>query len=102
MKSMGRAEKLWDAGVILILLVITGAILLPLWYVLITSVTPFDVWSKTNGTLFIAPTRISFQAYRQLLGAGQLPRAFGVSIYITLLGTALNLTVTTLMAYPLA
>lgn len=102
MKSMGRTEKVWDGVVIVILLLITGTVLLPLWYVVMTSVTPFDVWSKTNGSLFIAPNKITLQAYRQLLGAGQLPRAFGVSVYITLLGTALNLFVTTLMAYPLA
>lgn len=102
MKSMGRAERLWDAAILVILALITCVILLPLWYVLITSVTPFDVWSKSNGTLFVAPGRITLQAYRQLLGAGQMPRAFGVSIYITSLGTALNLCVTTLMAYPLA
>jgi len=68
--------------------------------VVATSVTPFDLWVKTGGTLF--PTQFTFEAYRQLLTAGQLPRAFGVSVYITILGTALSLIVTVLMAYPLA
>ena len=99
-RSLGRNEKLWDIGIYIILMLITLAILLPLWYVVATSVTPFDLWVKTGGTLF--PTRFSFDAYRQLLRSGQLPRAFGVSVYITVLGTALSLVVTVLMAYPLA
>jgi putative aldouronate transport system permease protein len=76
--------------------------LVPLWYVLVTSVTPFDIWVRTGGTLFIAPGSISLDAYRQLLSGAQLPRAFGISLYITLLGTALNLVFTTLLAYPLS
>lgn len=99
-RSLGWNEKLWDLGVYIILAVVTIAILLPLWYVVATSVTPFDLWVKTGGTLF--PTRFTFEAYRQLLIAGQLPRAFGVSVYITVVGTALSLIVTVLMSYPLA
>jgi len=99
-RSLGWNEKLWDLGIYIILAVVTIAILLPLWYVVATSVTPFDLWVKTGGTLF--PTQFTFEAYRQLLTAGQLPRAFGVSVYITILGTALSLIVTVLMAYPLA
>lgn len=99
-RSLGWNEKLWDIGIYIVLALITLAILLPLWYVVATSVTPFDLWVKTGGTLF--PTRFSFDAYRQLLRSGQLPHAFGVSVYITLLGTALSLIVTVLMAYPLA
>lgn len=102
MRSVGIGEKLWDAGVWIILSIITIIVLIPLWYVLVTSVTPFDVWASTNGTLFIPLSKITFNAYTQLLTAGQLPRAFGVSVYITFLGTFLSLAVTTLMAYPLA
>lgn len=99
-RSLGWNEKLWDIGIYIILTLVTIVILLPLWYVVATSVTPFDLWVKTGGTLF--PTQFTFEAYRQLLTAGQLPRAFGVSVYITLVGTALSLIVTVLMAYPLA
>ncbi|MCA1667424.1 MAG: carbohydrate ABC transporter permease [Thermomicrobia bacterium] len=102
MKSMGRAEKLFDAGVIVVLTVITVVIMLPMWYVVVTSVTPFDVFAKTNGTLFLNPAKITLEGYRQLFQAGQLPHAFLISLYITVVGTALNLIVTVLMAYPLA
>lgn len=66
------------------------------------SVTPFEVWVRTGGSFFVPPSEVTFEAYRQLLGSWRLPRAFFVSVYITVLGTALNLFATTLMAYPLS
>lgn len=101
-RSLGWNEKLWDIGIWGVLMLLSIVILLPLWYVVITSLVPFEIWSKTGGTLFVSPTEISFAAYRQLLTAGQLPRAFLVSLYVTVLGTVLNLIVTTLLAYPLS
>lgn len=102
MRSMGRMERLWDVGVWAILAAVTLIVVIPLWYVLVTSLTPFDVWAHTNGTLFVAPTKITFDGYRQLLQGGQLLQGFKISVYITVLGTALNLIATTLMAYPLS
>jgi putative aldouronate transport system permease protein len=101
-RSLSWEDKLWDFGVWGCLALVTLVMLVPLWYVLVTSVTPFDIWVRTGGTLLIAPGSISLDAYRLLLSGAQLPRAFGISLYITLLGTALNLVFTTLLAYPLS
>jgi putative aldouronate transport system permease protein len=101
-RSLSWEDKLWDFGVWGCLALVTLVMLVPLWYVVVTSVTPFDIWVRTGGTLLIAPGSISLDAYRLLLSGAQLPRAFGISLYITLLGTALNLVFTTLLAYPLS
>lgn len=102
MKSVGWGEKVWDLGVIGILFVICIVVVLPLWYVLMISLTPFDVWTRSGGSLFILPTEISFEAYKQLLSSWRLPRALMVSISITTVGTLLNLLATVLFAYPLS
>lgn len=103
-KPMGvkrvRDGRLWDIGVWTVLGLVTLVTLAPLWYVLVISVTPTDLWARTNGSLF--PTDITFAAYQQLLENGRLFRAMGVSLYVTVVGTALSLAATTLMAYPLA
>jgi putative aldouronate transport system permease protein len=102
MRSMGFGEKMFDVGVWVILILITLAVIIPLWYLVMISLTPFEVWTRTGGSLFIAPWEMTLDGYKQLLTSARLPRAFGVSVFITLVGTLLNLIFTTLMAYPLS
>lgn len=102
MKSVGWGERVWDVGVIAVLVVICAVVVLPLWYVLMISLTPFDVWTRTGGSLFIWPSELSFEAYRQLLSSWRLPRALLVSVSVTFFGTLLNLLATVLFAYPLS
>ncbi|ACZ42018.1 binding-protein-dependent transport systems inner membrane component [Thermobaculum terrenum ATCC BAA-798] len=101
-RSMGRSEKLWDAGVYLLLTLSAIVVIVPIWYVLMISITPFEVWARTGGTLLPHPSEITFEAYKQLLSSWRLPRAFQVSVFITVFGTLLNLIFTTMMAYPLS
>jgi putative aldouronate transport system permease protein len=97
-----REGRSWDVGVWVTLALVTVVALIPLWYVVAISVTPLDVWSKTNGSLFVPLDKMTLVAYRQLFETNQVVHAMGVSLYITVVGTALSLAVTTLMAYPLA
>jgi putative aldouronate transport system permease protein len=97
-----RDGRLWDIGVWTALTLVTIGTLAPLWYVVVVSVTPTDIWSQTNGSLFVAPGKLTVAAYQQLLENGRLFRAMGVSLFVTVVGTFLSLAVTTLMAYPLA
>ncbi|GIJ49319.1 ABC transporter permease [Virgisporangium aliadipatigenens] len=55
-----------------------------------------------NGGFVLIPREITFAAYRALLTGGVVPRAVGVSVFITLVGTALSLVATTLLAYGLS
>jgi putative aldouronate transport system permease protein len=100
--SVGRAEKLFDLAVVVILGLFALAIIIPFWRVVVMSLTPLEVWSRTWGGFFPPPDKLTISGYEQLLGSWRLPRAFGVSVYITVVGTALNLVVTTMMAYPLS
>lgn len=102
MRSVSRGEKVFDVAIIVILSLITLTVIMPLWYLVMISVTPFEIWTRTGGSLFVSPLQMTFGGYRQLLTSARLPRAFGVSIFITMFGTLLNLIVTTLMAYPLS
>lgn len=102
MHSVGRAEKLFDLAVIVILGLFALAIIIPFWRVVVMSLTPLEVWSDARKGFFPPLDKLTISGYEQLLGSWRLPRAFGVSVYITVVGTALNLVVTTMMAYPLS
>ncbi|WP_238014866.1 carbohydrate ABC transporter permease [Dactylosporangium sp. AC04546] len=54
------------------------------------------------GGFVIVPDEITFAAYEALFTGGVVPRAVGVSVFITVVGTALSLATTTLLAYGLS
>ncbi len=54
-----------------------------------------------NGYFFI-PRDFSTEAYSYLLGDGSIYHAYLITLILTVLGTVLSLTVTTLLAYPLS
>lgn len=51
---------------------------------------------------FFIPKEFSTEAYEFLLGDNSIFRAYGVTIALTVIGTALNILITTLIAYPLS
>lgn len=102
MLTYSRGDRLFDTVIVVILALFGLAVIIPLWYVLVMSMTPLTVWTSTWGWLLPALNQITFSGYEQLLTSERLPRSFAVSVGITLVGTALNLVVTTMMAYPLS
>ncbi|WP_284638323.1 carbohydrate ABC transporter permease [Paenibacillus silviterrae] len=83
------------------LLLLTALIcVLPFVYVLAVSFTsPAEV---ARGGLILWPKEWSLASYRYIFSTDTLFRSMMVSIYITVLGTLINLLFTSLMAYPLA
>ncbi|MFC4808627.1 carbohydrate ABC transporter permease [Paenibacillus sp. GCM10023250] len=89
-------------AVVFVILLVSGLIaVFPLLYVLSVSLTPFSEVLK-NGGFILIPRSITFDAYHKLLTESNIPQAFGVTVLITVVGTALNMAITALMAYPLS
>ncbi|PYI53353.1 carbohydrate ABC transporter permease [Paenibacillus flagellatus] len=85
-----------------ILTVITLIIVLPFWYVLIVSVTPYSDFIERNGFILL-PKQFSLEYYRYLLQDGSmLYKAYGTTIRNTAGGVALALFLTATSAYALA
>ncbi|MBE1441201.1 MULTISPECIES: carbohydrate ABC transporter permease [unclassified Paenibacillus] len=78
-----------------------AAAIFPLMYVFSVSITPFSEVLK-NGGFILLPKSATFTAYEKLLTESAIPRAFWVTVYITIVGTVINLALTILMAYPLS
>lgn len=76
-------------------------IILPLYYVVALSFTTYSQYIKSAGFILF-PTPISLDGYTQFLSDPAVPKAFVVTLYLTVFGTVLNLLATVLLAYPLS
>ncbi|OGX60990.1 MAG: ABC transporter permease [Paenibacillus sp. RIFOXYA1_FULL_44_5] len=98
---MDWKERFFEGTIYMVLLLLSVCFVFPLLYVLSVSLTPFSEVLK-NGGFIIIPKHISFEAYALFLKDPTIPRAYGISFFVTIVGTLLNVMLTVLMAYPLS
>ena len=97
-KTLGN--RLFDICNYSFLLIFSIACALPFLYVLAVSFTsPAEV---ARGGIILFPKEWSLASYRYIFSTDTLIRSLMVSIYITVVGTFINLLFTSLMAYPLS
>ncbi|WP_328479437.1 carbohydrate ABC transporter permease [Streptomyces sp. NBC_00377] len=89
------------AGKGIVLLFACLAVLFPLWIIVVTSLSSRKTIDEAGG-LVIVPKGVTFIAYQELLGGGQVTRAAIISILVTLTGTVFSMTVSVLCAYGLS
>lgn len=97
----GLEDKIVNSVIYFILTLAGIVTVFPILYVVSMSLTPMTEVLK-NGGYVVIPRNISFEAYRQLLGNSFIPKAFLVTVFITVAGTLVNMILTVLMAYPLS
>ena len=90
-----------DLPINLLLVLVLLITLIPLWYVLIVSLTPLSANSSGGYNLLLSPTQWSFEAYKQLLSQDSFLKAAMNSFIITFGGVAVNMFLTVLTAYAL-
>ena len=91
----GKAAK----GVALVAICL--AVLLPLYTVVLTSLSSQAAITRAGG-LVIVPDELTLEAYRQVLSGGVVTRAVLVSVFVTTVGTAISMVVSVLAAYGLS
>lgn len=97
---LSKGDLVFSAFVYLFLIVFTLSILFPLIYVVTTSFAPVRDY-YTRG-FFLIPSDWTLEAYQYLLNNPGFISAFKSSVIITAVGTLLNITFTSLMAYGLS
>jgi putative aldouronate transport system permease protein len=85
----------------LVLLVFCAVVIVPFVGVISTSVAPNKQINESGG-LVLLPKSINFKAYESLFAGGVVTRALFVSVFVTIVGTLLSLTVSCLLAYALS
>ena len=93
-----REEAGYQFLVNVFLLAVLIAIVLPLWRVVMTSLTPLDIYNKIGVPVFMWPWEWSLAAYKQVLQQQLFLGAARNSFLITISGTALSLVLTVPLA----
>lgn len=101
---MGRLfnwhDRIVDLGLRGTLMVVTAAALFPFVYVFAVSFSTFE--DVLRGGILLWPERWSTEAYTYVLTNPTVRNALGVSVYVTVVGTAVNMPFTTTMAFALS
>ena len=103
MPVKSREEIIFQILVNTFLIVFLLIILIPMWRVVMMSVTPLGYASEdTSFGMLIPPWKWSIEAYKQLLTHPNFLHAVWNSVQITVLGTSLSLLLTVPLAYVLS
>ncbi|MDX6281915.1 MAG: putative aldouronate transport system permease protein, partial [Kribbellaceae bacterium] len=79
-----------------VLLVFCAAVIVPFVAVISTSIAPNKQVNESGG-LVLFPHSVDFGAYRSLFAGGVVTQALFVSVFVTVVGTLLSLTVSALL-----
>ena len=97
-KSIG--SKIFDLCNVIILIVITLTCLVPLWYILMVSVSSKE--AVNAGQVAFWPVGFNLLSYQKILGEAAFLKSFWISIQRVVLGGIFGVGCTLLVAYPLS
>lgn len=98
---ISRSDKVFNTVVYVLLALVAVISIFPLLYVISVSLTPYSEVVK-NGGFIVIPRKISFEAYNRIFADPALGRSMLVTLFVTGVGTIVNLVLTTMAAYPLS
>lgn len=98
---MKQKKLLYQIIISVILILVTLCMILPLILLFISSITEENTLIVDGYSFF--PRKLSLASYRYILSSAKtITRAYGITIIVTLIGTAGHIILTALMAYPLS
>lgn len=100
MINLTVGEKVWQVVVYSILIILALLCLLPFLYVVAVSVTPESEVVRKG--IVIIPESFTFLAYKEVFISHGIGQAYKITLFRTIVGTALNVLFTVLAAYPLS
>ncbi|MBQ4110183.1 MAG: carbohydrate ABC transporter permease [Clostridia bacterium] len=98
--KISKAEKIGNVILTVFMLVIAFVCLYPLIYVFSASIS--SVEDVLKGTVVLLPKNVTFAAYKKVFENPMIGTGYLNAIYYTVVGTLIQLFVTTLGAYPLS
>lgn len=98
---MVERKKGFQIAANIIMIVLAALCVIPFILLIMSSITDESALLKNGYSFF--PAKFSFDAYKALLvDSGGIVRGYIISVFVTIVGTRANLTLTTLFAYPLS
>lgn len=93
-------DKLFDAINYAMMTVVLAAVAYPLYFILIASVS--DPFSVNAGNVWLLPTDVTWEGYREILGDHRIWRGYSNTIVYTAVGTTINVALTITAGYVLS
>ncbi|MEC0239983.1 carbohydrate ABC transporter permease [Paenibacillus dokdonensis] len=93
-------EKIFDVIVYIVAIIIIAIILYPLIFVVSASFS--DPHKILNGEVWLYPKGVTLEAYTNVFKDERIWNSYKNTVVYTVLGTSINLILTTLLAYPLS
>jgi putative aldouronate transport system permease protein len=93
-------DRVFMVGVYILLTVFLLVVLIPLIYIVSSSFS--DPTAVSSGRVFLWPVDFTLEGYATALRDPQIPTGFLNSLFYTVVGTALSVTLTVAIAYPLS
>lgn len=98
---MNRQPLIYKIIIHVVMMLVVAAIILPFLLLFLSSITE-EATLLTYGYSFF-PRKVSLESYSYIFrSSDKILGAYGMTIAITVVGTLLNITLSTLMAYPLS
>jgi len=95
-----KADKVFETINVIILSLVLVIILYPLIFVVVASVS--DPLRVLQGEVWLWPKGLNLESYKLVFSHSQIMIGYRNTLFYTLLGTLINLVMTTLGAYPLS
>ena len=96
-----RGEKIADGVLYALLAIITLVALYPIWYVVMASISDGNALMRHTGPV-LWPQGLSFAAYKVVLNNKSIYFGYANTIFYVVVGTVINMILTTLGAYVLS
>ena len=94
------ADRIFDVSNVIIMVILLIVFLWPLWFVVIASIS--DPKLVLSGQVLVIPKDITLLGFRKMLQYDQIWVGYRNSVLYTLVGTAISLTLSICMAYPMS
>lgn len=95
-----KKRTTFDYVNVIVMLILTIIMAFPIYYVIIVSIGDYREIVTSN--VFLFPKTIDWSSYKAIFETSRITNAFWVTVFITVVGTALGMVVSVLMAYPLS
>ncbi|WP_080835713.1 carbohydrate ABC transporter permease [Cohnella massiliensis] len=100
MEKDSLGDKLFGIINAAVLTLVLIAVLYPLWFVLIASIS--DAAAVLTGKVWLWPKDLTLAGYEIVLQNRELLNSYGNTVLYTVAGTAINLVLTVMAAYPMS
>lgn len=94
------SDKIFDVVNIVLMVILTAVFVWPIWFALIASIS--NPVAVSTGEVLFLPEGITLEGYKEAFKFAELWKGYANTIFISGVGTALNLVLTVCCAYPLS